>query len=208
MDVLSAFCGVLSMAKALAEMSLEELWELFPITLKEHNCNFKDWYAVEEKKILRCGFDKHIKRISHIGSTAVNGLIAKPTIDILLELDNKCVIPELVKILQCDGWILMSSKYEPDLRLIFNKGYKPSGFAEKVYHLHVRYYGDYNELYFRDYLIDHHDVAEEYGNLKLRLCEEYKHDRDGYTAAKSEFVMHYTNKAREAYPDRYKPSLP
>lgn len=206
MPVFSMIDGVLSVAKKLTEMSLEELWELFPIILKEHNCSYKDWYAIEEKKFLCCGYKKQIKRISHIGSTAVEGLIAKPTIDILLELDNHCAIPEFVTMLKNDGWILMSSQSAPDLRLVFNKGYTPSGFAEKVYHLHVRYYGDYDELYFRDYLIEHPAVAAKYGELKLSLRSKYEHDRDGYTAAKSEFVMHYTNAARAAYPDRYKPS--
>lgn len=28
--------------KELLEMTLEELWELFPITLKEHNASYKD----------------------------------------------------------------------------------------------------------------------------------------------------------------------
>ena len=207
MAVICGSDGVLNMAKTLTVMSLEELWELFPIILKEHNCNYKDWYAVEEKKLLCCGYNEYIKRISHIGSTAVEGLIAKPTIDILLELDNNCVIPEFVTMLKNDDWLLMSDQYEPDLRLVFNKGYTPSGFAEKVYHLHVRYYGDYDELYFRDYLTEHPDVVARYGDLKLSLFSKYEHDRDGYTGAKSDFVIHYTNKARKAYPDRYKPIL-
>lgn len=104
-----------------------------------------------------------------------------------------------------NSWILMSSEHEPDLRLVFNKGYTLDGFAEKVYHLHVRYLGDWDELYFRDYLLDHTDVAVQYGNLKLSLWKEYVHNIDGYTEAKSEFVMRYTEKAKLEYTDRYIP---
>jgi len=41
-----------------------------------------------------------------------------------------------------------------------SKGYTPDGFASKVYHLHVRYAGDWDELYFRDFLIAHPDKAK------------------------------------------------
>ena len=98
----------------------------------------------------------------------------------------------------------MSSKDEP-MQMVFNKGYTPHGFAEKVYHLHVRHFGDHDELYFRDYLIEHDDVSDEYGNLKLSLLEEFAHNRDGYTEAKTEFVKKYTKLAREEFKDRYLP---
>lgn len=194
------------MHKALAEMSLKELWELFPIILKEHNPKYKEWYESEEQQLLSCNKNQDIKRISHIGSTAVEGLIAKPTIDILLEVGKYCDITKLIESLKVKNWGLMSSAYEPDLRLAFNKGYTPDGFAEKVYHLHIRYSGDWDELYFRDYLLDHPDVAIQYGNLKLSLWKEFEHNRDGYTAAKTEFITRYTQKAKCEYGGRYIPS--
>ena len=69
------------------------------------------------------------------------------------------------------------------------------GFAEKVFHIHVRAYGDNDEIYFRDYLIAHHEVAKEYESLKLSLLPEYRNNRDGYTRAKSEFVKRVTSLA-------------
>jgi GrpB-like predicted nucleotidyltransferase (UPF0157 family) len=132
-------------------------------------------------------------------------LIAKPTVDILLEIGNDCDITNLIQILKRYNWMLMSSEYEPDLRLVFNKGYTLDGFDEKVYHLHVRYLGDWDELYFRDYLIYHPDIAVQYGNLKLKLWKEYEHNRDGYTEAKTEFVKRYTKKAKIEYAARYLP---
>jgi len=93
------------------------------------------------------------------------------------------------------------------LKMTFNKGYTPKGFTEKVYHLHVRYYGDWNELYFRDFLKAHGDVANEYGKLKLGLKELYEHNRDAYTEAKTEFITKYTQIARDEFGNRYKPVL-
>ena len=88
-------------------------------------------------------------------------------------------------------------------RMSFNKGYAENGFAEKVFHLHVRYAGDNDELYFRDYLLEHPDVAEEYEKMKLKLWKKYEHDRDGYTNAKRKFVKKYTDEARVLYGNRY-----
>ena len=193
------------MKKDLSAMSLKELWKLFPITLKEHNPQYKEWYKIEERQLYNCLNNEYIKRINHIGSSAVEGLLSKPTVDILLEVGKKCNRATLIEILKTTGWILMASKCEPDLRLVFNKGYTSEGFAEKVYHLHVRYLGDWDELYFRDYLTDHPDVAAKYGNLKLKLWKEYETNRDGYTEAKTEFIMRYTEKAKSEYVSRYIP---
>lgn len=193
------------MRKALSELSLEELWELFPIVLKEHNPQYKDWYQSEANHLLEVIGHDNIVRISHIGSTSVKGLIAKPTVDILMELGESNDIKKVVKLLQMNGWTLMSSEYEPVVWLIFNKGYTPDGFADRVYHLHVRYRGDWDELYFRDYLSEHPEIADKYAKLKLQLWKKYEHNRDGYTEGKSEFIKKYTAKARIKYEGRYLP---
>ena len=89
--------------------------------------------------------------------------------------------------------------------MVFNKGYAPNGFAAEVYHLHVRYYADWDDLYFRDYLIKHKDIADEYGKLKLSLLKKYKHNRDGYTEQKTQFIQEYTEKARKELEGKYLP---
>lgn len=193
------------MGKELSEMTLEELWELFPIILKEHNSNYKDWYELEKEELLKCIDRRTIRRINHIGSSAVEGLIAKPTVDILLEIGDETDIEQLKSTLTRNGWILMSSQKNPYMQISFNKGYTKEGFAEKVYHLHIRYYDDWNELYFRDYLMENKEVADNYAKLKLELIKQYEHDRDGYTNAKADFISKHTKKAREKYGDRYIP---
>ena len=192
--------------KELKDMSLEELWELFPIVLKKHNPAYKSWYREEKDNLTKalCGYN--FCRISHIGSTSVKGLIAKPIVDILLELNNDYDVKDMVSLLQGSGWILMAQN-ESEKTIDLNKGYTPSGFAEKVYHLHVKPSGDWDELYFRDYLQVHHDIARQYETLKLDLKKRFEHDRDAYTNAKSEFVIKYTQKARKEFCGRYLPTL-
>lgn len=58
------------MQKLLSEMSLEELWQLFPIILVKHNPMCNEWYD-EERERLRSFLPDHC-RINHIGSTAVS----------------------------------------------------------------------------------------------------------------------------------------
>ncbi|MDE7164798.1 MAG: GrpB family protein [Clostridiales bacterium] len=82
-------------------------------------------------------------------------------------------------------------------RISLNKGYTENGFAEKVFHLHIRLKNDKDEIYFRDYLNAHADIAKEYEQLKLKLWKTYEHARDAYTAAKTEFVKKYTESAKQ-----------
>ncbi|WP_242622176.1 GrpB family protein [Olsenella sp. Marseille-P4559] len=88
-------------------------------------------------------------------------------------------------------------------KVSMNKGYTPDGFAERVFHLHIRVTGDNDELYFRDFLQDHPKVAKDYETLKLSLWKPYEHDRDGYAEAKGDFVRKYTERARDEYGTRY-----
>ena len=180
------------MSKKLSEMTLEELWQLFPIILTEHRDCWDEYYAEEEaelKRLLPIG-----TKINHIGSTAVKVIWAKPIVDILVEVDDSVNLAEVSAVLQDNGWIKMS---ETERRMSFNKGYTENGFAEKVFHLHLRYVGDNNEIYFRDYLIAYPEIAKEYEALKLGLWKKFEHDRDGYTDAKSEFVKKCTTLAKE-----------
>ncbi len=193
------------MAKDLSEMNLEELWQLFPIILSEHKSEYKQWYLEEKKKIEEVLDPSKIERINQIGSTAVKGLISKPTVDILLEVKKSVEIDKLKTRLENTGWRLMSLEKKPELKITFNKGYTSDGFAERVFHLHLRHLGDWDELYFRDYLLDHPEVAKKYGKLKQSLKEQYQHNRDGYTDAKTEFINKWTEEARKEFPERYLP---
>lgn len=186
------------MKKKLSEMSLEELWQLFPIFLTEHRTCWKEWYR-EEEDLLKNALPQ-IVRISHIGSTAVPEIWAKNIVDILAEIPAESSLTDYQAAIERCGYTCMSQE---DNRISFNKGYTENGFAEKVFHLHLRRCGDNAELYFRDYLIEHPDIAKEYEKLKLRLWKEYEHNRNGYTNAKTEFIQAYTKQAKLLYQKRY-----
>lgn len=187
------------MGKSLSDMTLEELWELFPIILSEHKDDWTAWYTEEAKRITTF-LPMAGMRISHVGSTAISSLWAKPIVDILLEIPQTVSMETVKHRLTDNGYLCMTEATD---RKSFNRGYTREGFAEKVFHLHLRYIGDHDELYFRDYLNEHPDVAKEYEKLKLALWKQYEHNRDAYTEAKSAFVQEQTRKAKAMYPNRY-----
>ena len=188
------------MSPSLEEMSLEELWQLFPIFLREHQDEWKDWYAEERLRLLSFLSANQLVRISHIGSTSVETIWAKPIVDILLEIPKETDMAVTRDLLLQNGYLLMS---ESKGRMSFNKGYTPSGFAERVFHLHLRYEGDHDELYFRDYLQENPAVAKDYEQLKLSLWKQYEHNRDAYTDSKTDFIKKYTKEAKRLYGRRY-----
>ena len=186
------------MAKSLYEMTLEELWQLFPVLLRPYNPEYPQWYE-EERGVLATALGSAC-RIRHIGSTSVPGLTAKPTIDILMEVPVDTVLPELdCKLLAC-GYSTMAFAAPPAFRQDLCKGYTVNGFAERVFHLHVVFYGDWDEPYFCEFLRRHPEAAREYEVLKSSLAAEFKHNRDAYTNAKTQFVQKYTQKARSEFP--------
>lgn len=188
------------MKKSLSEMTSEELWELFPIFLVQHNEQWVKYY--DEMKDFLCNIlsNYQIQRISHVGSTAIKSIWAKNIIDILIEICPDENMEDIAKVIEYNGFIRMSSDAN---RISFNRGYTENGFEEKVYHLHLRQEGDNDELYFRDYLNEHPQIAKEYEQLKLDLWKQYEYNRDGYTEAKSDFITKWTFEAKRAYANRY-----
>ena len=186
--------------KALSEMTLEELWQLFPIILTPHQENWAQQYAKEAARIAAFMSTRDVARISHIGSTAIAGIWAKPIVDILLEVTEASDFQFVRQTLTENGYICMN---QSETRMSFNRGYTPVGFAEEVFHLHLRRAGDCDELYFRDYLNEFTETAQAYEKLKLDLWKRFEHDRDAYTREKTAFVMAHTQRAKALYRGRY-----
>ncbi|MDR2899179.1 MAG: GrpB family protein [Clostridiales bacterium] len=179
-------------------MTTEELWFLFPIELKEHNPLWAEWYEEERSNLIECLGDMAIE-IDHIGSTAVKGLTAKPIVDILLQVSESCDKRRLKSTLSDNGWILMYDDISQGIHLGWNKGYTINGFADRIYHLHVRSVGDWEELHFRDYLRSSQKAVKEYESIKRELALRYRNNRDAYTEAKGDFIRACVREERESH---------
>lgn len=123
--------------------------------------------------------------VHHVGSTAIPGLESKPIIDILVGVESLEESRSSFNPLAVLGYLY--APYRPDEMHWFCKPHP----SRRTHHLHLvpiespRFR---EELSFRDYLRSHPEDAREYGLLKRVLAEDYKQDRDAYTAAKAPFI--------------------
>lgn len=189
----------------LLEITLIEINKNFSIILEEHNSLWKDIFSLEKTAIEVAIGKENITRLNHIGSTFVNNLIAKPSIDILLEIKNSTDIVLLLESLYTIGYIKVHQSNDTSPHILLYKGYSYEVYHYPIFHLHVRYLGDWDELYFRDFLMLNNVVAKQYGNLKLDLKKLYEFDREKYTKAKTEFIITYTEIAKKKMAYKYAP---
>lgn len=122
--------------------------------------------------------------VYHIGSTAVNGLSAKPIIDIAVEIDCFLDGKQCVTALQELGYSYRGNNVLPE-RYYFNKG-EPRTHQIHMYQTSNRYLLE--QLNFRDYLRSNELVRNEYEQLKLNLSSLNKNDKHKYAEGKTNFV--------------------
>ncbi|NLU43844.1 MAG: GrpB family protein [Acholeplasmataceae bacterium] len=60
-------------------------------------------------------------------------------------------------------------------------------------------------MYFRAYLQKYLNISKQYAALKTVLKEQFEHDRDSYTYAKTDFIMKQSQKAKLEFAGRYLP---
>ncbi len=185
------------MSKDLNQLTTDELGQLFPVTIVDYNPDWPGLASTEKKNIIRNAGKAVISRIEHIGSTAIPGLCAKPTIDFLLEILDITNCDLLINRLKKIGYHFIPKPENPPPHMMFAKGYSESGITGQTFHIHVRYSGDWDELVFRDYLLKNQTVTAEYARLKRKLATEFRNDREKYTDGKSTFIKNTTLIARK-----------
>jgi len=160
-------------------------------------------FEEEKEHLLACLPPELIRRIEHFGSTAVFGLPAKPIVDILVEVtDLDETRQRIAPILENQGydyfWRPSRGDDVPPYYAWFIKRGKG---GKRTHHIHMveARFEHWDRLLFRDYLIEHPEVAREYAALKLTLSQTYRNDRAAYTKAKTDFITRVTETAREHY---------
>jgi GrpB-like predicted nucleotidyltransferase (UPF0157 family) len=71
--------------------------------------------------------------------------------------------------------------------------------GKRTHHVHMverSFTSHWDRLLFRDYLIAHPDIAEEYGALKREFAAQSSTDRLRYARAKSDFIEQVTELAK------------
>lgn len=126
--------------------------------------------------------------IEHIGSTAVPGLSAKPTIDILLVVHSTEGFLKRLTQLQALGYNYRPNSFVgSDTHLFLRKVVD----GKRTHHLHVLMSGSPEIAayrLFRDALRNDLALAEDYERLKIALAAEYASDRERYVMEKADWV--------------------
>ncbi|SEQ90732.1 GrpB domain, predicted nucleotidyltransferase, UPF0157 family [Virgibacillus subterraneus] len=140
----------------------------------------------EEAEKLRAILGQEVLEIHHIGSTSIQGLEAKPVIDIMPVVKNIIEVDSYNRSMEGIGY---EAKGEYG---IVGRRYFQKGGDNRTHHIHVFESGSPHidrHLAFRDYLRAHQDVAKEYGTLKRNLMDQHPYDMESYINGKAEFVM-------------------
>jgi len=146
------------------------------------------WKYEYEKIVASLGKDiiYNSIKIEHVGSTSVEGLSAKPVIDLDIVIENDKF--EIIKRLLNDK----GYKYEGDLGIEGREAFSYSGKEELMtHHLYVCP-KDSKELFkhitFRDFLKNNPTLASEYSKVKEQAAVLYPDDIDKYMEFKSEII--------------------
>ena len=161
------------------------------VRLENYDPQWPVYYHEERAAILSATFPAS-PALEHIGSTSVEGLCAKPIIDIMIGIDNFeqgfLLVPGLERL----GYEFKGECGIPR-RHFFTKG------NPVTHHVHMVEKGSdfrVEHLLFRDYLRNNPRERQKYAALKRRLERLFPRDRDRYTDSKAAFIQTAIRKAR------------
>jgi GrpB-like predicted nucleotidyltransferase (UPF0157 family) len=148
----------------------------------------------EEKALLETVIGQYVLDIQHVGSTAVPGMVAKPIIDIGIAVASFEEARVCIQPIEQLGYEYRGEHGIPR-RHYFTKGHP------RTHQIHMNEIGSRdweNLVLFRDYLIQHPGLAEEYAALKAELARRYPTNREAYLDGKAPFIERVLEMARSA----------
>jgi GrpB-like predicted nucleotidyltransferase (UPF0157 family) len=175
------------------------------IAIVPYDPRWPQMFRQEKEHLLSCFSSDLIRRIEHFGSTAVPGLAAKPIVDMLVEV---CALQtarlEIAPALEAQGYDYFWRPTSDDDGAPFYAWFirRDPVTRARTHHIHMveaDFTYHWEQLLFRDYLIEHPELASEYERLKRRLASEHRNDRVAYTNGKTEFVARVMKEAKRFY---------
>lgn len=153
------------------------------IIVLPYNPAWKDAFE-EIKGEIEAALGDLILGVEHVGSTSVEGLSAKPCIDVDVVIADYSVFAEVVRRLEAIGY-----SHEGDLgirdREAFRYSDKPHLLAHHLYVCPRDSRELHRHITFRDFLRSHPEAAKQYGQVKERAAQLFPEDMDQYIAYKS-----------------------
>lgn len=166
-----------------------------PYTLESYNPEWKNIFIKTAEEI-RPLFGTNLLAIEHVGSTSVEGMIAKPQIDVLAIVKDLDLIPEIYSDFESIGYVPRGREYVGIGDEYVTKDAKD---GKRLAGIHIFEDGhprikEYRE--FREYLRNNEEDKEKYIDIKKRLLNSGI-DIKGYDKGKSEVVNEILKRARE-----------
>lgn len=158
-----------------------------PVIIVSYDSNWKTLYQKERDEIV-AHIGEYILDIQHMGSTSVEGLAAKPIIDMMIGIPSLDDAKHCIPPLEAMGYEYVP-EFEKDLPM--RRYLRKSTGGIRTHHIHmVERSSDFwsKHITFRDILRSDTSVRDAYGALKYRLAQTYRDDREGYTDAKTDFI--------------------
>jgi GrpB-like predicted nucleotidyltransferase (UPF0157 family) len=174
----------------IAELTREE------VSIVPHDPRWADMYAMEEAHLIRSLPPSRVKRIAHIGSTAVPGLRAKPIVDIQVEVDTlDHVHRDVVPIMEQMGYEFIWRPTIGEQTPFYAWFIKRGSDGKRTHHVHMVEpdKASSDRIRFRDILRAHPHLAAKYETLKQAMADRHAGDRAAYTASKTPFIQELLN---------------
>lgn len=158
------------------------------VRLVDYTSQWRDAFLQTKQELINCT-ELEDWRIEHIGSTAIDGMRAKPIIDIVIGVDdlNK-VSKDFFKALAKAGFLRL--KVERPNEIILAK-FTDDTFAVKTHFIHLVEYEQAlwkNLLFFRDYVNTHEEAMRQYLKVKEAYTMNSSSGINEYTQYKEAFV--------------------
>lgn len=133
----------------------------------------------------------HVVQVAHVGSTSVEGLCAKPIIDIAVGVHSFNM--QIIPLMQAAGfWHRPANDTQTQLFFVEGQGEWRTVHIHVVKHMSMEWR---NYLNFKAYMSEFHEVRNAYASLKTELAKRFPNDRNAYTEAKAAFITHTLRKA-------------
>ncbi len=178
-----------------------EILEREPITLVPYDRSWPMRY-VELETLLERSLPADLwTRTTHIGSTAVPGMSAKPIIDVQVEVTSlDRVRLEVVPIMIGLGYEFIWRPTMGERAPFYAWFIARNAAGQRTTHVHMVEPDAASEdrLRFRDFLRAHPEDAGRYERLKLDLLAAHAHDRAAFTRGKSAFIASILHRSRQS----------
>jgi GrpB-like predicted nucleotidyltransferase (UPF0157 family) len=158
-----------------------------PIRVTPYNPEWKNWFK-ELRTPISTTVGDLATEVIHVGSTSVEGLCAKPVIDIDIVVEDWDHLKEIVERLKAAGY-----NHVGDLGIREREAFKPSQKPVHSHNLYVTRRGSIpyrNHLLLRKHLTENPNDLRRYNDLKIRLSRDSV-DVDGYTRSKTDLILEF-----------------